>query len=75
MTPTIAISFCPPTASRKNARKSAHENCGAVPVRVILVRLCVKVHEHFDLSGLWKHIERRNRIDCEFFLQIGQIAR
>jgi hypothetical protein len=29
----------------------------------------LQMHHYFDLGGLWKHVERRNRIDGQFFLQ------
>ena len=29
----------------------------------------LQMHHGFDLGGLWKHVERRNRIDGEFPVQ------
>ena len=30
----------------------------------------MKMHCYFDFGGLWKHVERRNGIDRELFLQV-----
>jgi hypothetical protein len=33
------------------------------------------MHGHFDLGGLWEHLERRDRFDREFVVELFQIAR
>jgi hypothetical protein len=32
--------------------------------------VCLKMHEHFDLGRLRKHIQRRDRIDLKFVPQL-----
>src|SRR5262249_32625569 len=36
---------------------------------------CLKVGEYLDLRSLWKHVERRDRIDCKSLLQLFQVTR
>src|SRR6266576_3671078 len=38
-------------------------------------RLRVKVHQHFDFCCLREHVERRDRLDNEFLVQLFQVAR
>ena len=41
----------------------------------VISSLIVKVRCYFDLGGLRKHVERRDRFDDELILQLSQIAR